>query len=160
LLADAERGKFQTVFVLRLDRFSRSVADAVDVLARLERCGVSVVSLTETWCDGTTAQGKFMRVVVLGLAEFERELIRTRTREGLARARAQGKRLGRPHRLNGEFEALRADMEAGRVSQREAARRLGVSARTIARALRHNGGPTEHAPSLADQGFADAAGDD
>ena len=68
-------------------------------------------------------------------AQFERALIAERVKAGMARAKKQGRRLGRPPVLNGEFDGIRDDVMAGRLSQREAARRLGVGRGTIARAL-------------------------
>ncbi len=156
MLEDAERGRFQVLLCWKLDRCFRSTLHAADSLNRLERYGVAVKSLTEEWADGTTPAGALMRTILVAFAEFEREQIRARTRLGVARARSQGKRLARPRQLNGEFEQIRADVLAGTVSQREAARRLGVSPRTVARALRHNGGHSGSSPGPANQAFADA----
>ena len=86
--------------------------------------------------SGTSPAGDLMLNILASFAEFERALIAERVRAGMAHARKQGKRAGRPHRLNGEFEALRNGVQAGIISQREAARRLRVSPRTIARAMR------------------------
>lgn len=141
LMADAERTRFEVVLAWKLDRLFRSTLHACDSLERLRGYGVAVKSLTEEWADGTTPAGELMRTILIAFAAFEREQIRARTRLGVARARTQGKRLGRPHRLNGEFDDIRAQVEDGSVSRREAARRLGVSPRTIGRALQvaHNG---------------------
>ena len=161
MLDDAERGRFSVVLCWKLDRCFRSTLHAADSLNRLRGYDVAVKSLTEEWADGTTPAGALMRTILVAFAEFEREQIRARTRLGVARARTQGKRLGRPRRLNGEFEALREDVVSGAVSRREAARRLGVSPRTVARALvAHNGGANEPSPAQDFQGVADAAGDD
>ena len=59
------------------------------------RKGAGFRSLNDTWADTTTAHGRLMLTVLGGLAEFERELIRARTGEGRARAKANGVRLGR-----------------------------------------------------------------
>jgi DNA invertase Pin-like site-specific DNA recombinase len=158
MIEDAERGRFQLVLCAALDRCFRSILHAADYLNRLEGYDVALKSLREEWADGTTPSGKLMLTIIVAFAEFERDTIRVRTKAGLQRARSQGKRLGHPRRLNGEFEALRADVLAGTVSQREAARRLGVSPRTIARALRHNRGQIGPSLGPANQCFADAAG--
>jgi len=160
LMADAERGRFDVLLVWKLDRAFRSTLHAADSLNRLQGYGVAVKSLTEEWADSTTPAGSLMRTILIAFAGFEREQIRERTRAGLRRARSQGKVIGRPHRLNGEFEAVRSDVLAGTISQREAARRLKVSPRTIARALRHNGGQFDPSPSPVNQGFSEAAGGD
>lgn len=119
-----------------------------------------VLRFSEEWADSTMPAGSLMRTILIAFAEFEREQMRERTRAGLRRARSQGKTFGRPHRLNGEFEAVRSDVLAGTISQREVARRLKVSPRTIARALRHNGGHFDSSPSPVSQGFSEAAGGD
>lgn len=157
MLEDAGRGRFQVLLVWKLDRAFRSTLHAADSLNRLQGCGVALKSLTEEWADGTTPAGALMRTILVAFAEFERETIRDRTKAGVRRARSQGKTLGRPRRLNGEFEEVRGDLLAGRISQREAARRLGVSARTISRTLRRNGGHFGPSPALVDQGVAAAA---
>ena len=158
LMADAERGRFDVVVVWKLDRAFRSTLHAADSLERLRKAGVSLVSVTEPWADGTSASGELMRTILIAFAAFEREQIRERTRAGLARARKQGKHGGRRQKLNGEFEALRADVLAGTVSRREAARRLGVSARTIGRALRHKRSENSPSPGPVNQGVPNATG--
>jgi DNA invertase Pin-like site-specific DNA recombinase len=157
MIEDAERGRFQLVLCAALDRCFRSILHAADYLNRLEGYGVALKSLREEWADGTPPSGKLMLTIIVAFAELERDTIRARTKAGLQRARAEGKQLGHPRRLNGEFEALRADVLAGRISQREAGRRLGVSARTIARALRHNRGPNGPSLELANQGVGETA---
>src|SRR5579872_6932454 len=109
MMDDATKGRFDVVFVWRLDRAFRSTLHAAESLDWLQKVNVALVSLTERWADGTTPEGQLMRTILLAFAEFERETIRTRTRAGLVRARSKGARLGRPRRLNGEFEAIRGD---------------------------------------------------
>lgn len=78
---------------------------------------------------------------ILGsVAEFERGLIAERVRAGMARAKLQGKRLGRPEKLNANLEALIPMIASGALSQRAAARKLGVSASTVSRSLLRKGG--------------------
>jgi DNA invertase Pin-like site-specific DNA recombinase len=69
--------------------------------------------------------------ILASFAQFERALIAERARAGMARARKQGKHLGRPLALNGELETLRPLIEAGTLSRRQAARRLGVKVSTV-----------------------------
>lgn len=159
MLEDAERGRFKIVLAWKLDRCFRSTLHAADSLNRLQGYGVALKSLTEEWADGTTPAGALMRTILVAFAEFEREQIRARTCLGVSRARLEGRQLGRkPKLLNGEFEAMRQDVLSGTLSQREAARRLNVSPRTIARTLRHNGGQIEASPGPANHGFAEALG--
>ncbi len=95
LLLDAMSRKFSIVLVLRLDRAFRSVADMYEVLGQWEMTETKLVSLKES-LDSNTAAGKFMFNILASLAQFELELTRERIYEGLARAKAQGKHLGRP----------------------------------------------------------------
>jgi len=161
MLEDAERNRFTVLLVWKLDRAFRSTLHAADSLNRLQGYGVALKTLTEEWADGTTPAGALMRTILVAFAEFEREQIRARTRLGVARARTQGRSIGRPHRLNGEFEAIHGDVLAGVISRREAARRLGVSPRTIGRALvAHKGGHFEPSLTLDSQGLTHAVGGD
>jgi len=95
LLGSARRREIDVVLVWRLDRWGRSVADLLATLQELEHLGVGFVSLTEA-LDLTTPAGRAMAGLLAIFAEFEREILRERTRAGLAHARENGKRLGRP----------------------------------------------------------------
>ena len=83
------------MLVWRLDRWGRSVTDLLSTLQELEHLGVGFVSLTEA-LDLTTPVGRAMAGLLAVFAEFEREILRERVRAGLAHARQNGKRLGRP----------------------------------------------------------------
>src|SRR5208283_3536966 len=83
------------LLVTRLDRLARSTRDLLNTLAAIAAKGARFRSLADTWADTTTAHGRLILTVLGGLAEFERDLIRTRTSEGRARAKAQGVKLGR-----------------------------------------------------------------
>ena len=83
------------MLVWRLDRWGRSVTDLLATLQELEHLGVGFVSLTEA-LDLTTPAGRAMAAMLAVFAAFEREVLQERTRAGLAHARANGKRLGRP----------------------------------------------------------------
>ena len=95
LLEAARRREVDLVLVWRLDRWGRSVTDLLATLQELEHLGVGFVSLTEA-LDLTTPAGRAMAGLLAIFAEFEREILRERTRAGLAQARQNGKRLGRP----------------------------------------------------------------
>jgi DNA invertase Pin-like site-specific DNA recombinase len=73
--------------------------------------------------------------------QFERSLIAERVRAGMVRAKKQGRRLGRPEKLNGDLDALIPLIATGALSQRAAARRLGVSVSTLSRSLLRKGHP-------------------
>src|SRR5439155_12462754 len=93
----ARRGERDLVLVWRLDRWGRSVTDLLATRRELEHMGVGFVSLTEA-LDLSTPAGRAMAGLLAMFAEFEREILRERTRAGLAHARQNGKKLGRPRR--------------------------------------------------------------
>ena len=126
-------GEGDTVVVTRLDRLARSTRDLLNILDAIAQAGATFKSLADAWADTTTPHGRLMLTVLGGLAEFERELIRTRTGEGRARAKARGVHMGRPPKLtpHQRHEAL-ARREAGE-SLSDIARTYGVAHTTIAR---------------------------
>jgi DNA invertase Pin-like site-specific DNA recombinase len=84
--------------------------------------------------DTTTPHGRLLLTVLGGLAEFERELIRTRTGEGRARAKARGKHMGRPPALTRhQMQEALQELTEGTASQADLARRFNVSQATISR---------------------------
>src|SRR5438105_6774150 len=95
LLEAARRREIDVVLVWRLDRWGRSVTDLLATLQELEHLGVGFVSLTEA-LDLTTPAGRAMAGLLAVFAAFEREILQERTRAGLANARQNGQRLGRP----------------------------------------------------------------
>ena len=125
--------KGDVLVVTRLDRLARSTRDLLNLLATIAEKGAGFKSLRDTWADTTTAHGRLMLTVLGGLAEFERELIRTRTGEGRERAKARGVVLGRKPKLSPHQrrEAL-ARREAGEVLT-DIARSYNVSHSTISR---------------------------
>ena len=95
-LMEAAHGReIDLVLVWRLDRWGRSVTDLLTTLQELEHLGVGFVSLTES-LDLTTPAGRAMAGLLVVFAAFEREILAERVRAGLAHARQNGKRLGRP----------------------------------------------------------------
>jgi DNA invertase Pin-like site-specific DNA recombinase len=121
------------VVVTRLDRLARSTRDLLNILAEVAGRSAGFRSLNDTWADTTTPHGRLMLTVLGGLAEFERELIRARTGEGRARARARGVKLGPKFKLTSfqRREALERK-ETGEPT-REIARSFNVSHSTISR---------------------------
>jgi DNA invertase Pin-like site-specific DNA recombinase len=87
------------VTVTRLDRLARSTRDLLNLLAVISEKQAGFRSLNDGWADTTTPHGRLLLTVLGGLAEFERELIRARTSEGRARAKARGVKLGRKSKL-------------------------------------------------------------
>ena len=99
LVTGASQRAFDIVLVWKLDRFARSLKHLVTAVSQFEALGISFVSLRDQ-IDMTTPAGRLMFQIIGAMAEFERSLIVERTRAGISRARAKGKRLGRPQRLN------------------------------------------------------------
>jgi DNA invertase Pin-like site-specific DNA recombinase len=92
-------GRDDVLVVTRLDRLARSTRDLLVALDTITAKGARFKSLADAWADTTTAHGRLMLTVLGGLAEFERDLIRARTGEGRARAKAAGIHMGRPPTL-------------------------------------------------------------
>ena len=90
LITSLDRGDLAVV--TRLDRLARSTRDLLNILAAIAERGAGFRSLGDSWADTSTSHGRLMLTVLGGLAEFERDLIRTRTGEGRARAMARGVR--------------------------------------------------------------------
>jgi putative DNA-invertase from lambdoid prophage Rac len=133
LLDATRRREIDVVLVWRLDRWGRSVADLLTTLQELEHLGVGFVSLTEA-LDLTTPVGRAMAGLLAVFAEFEREILRERVRAGLAHARQNGKKLGRPMTAGLQAGQVRKLYRTG-VSKAEIARRLQIGRTSVRRIL-------------------------
>ena len=133
LMGDARRRRFDVLAVVKLDRLARSVRHLTSLAAELEALGIDLIVLDQA-IDTTTPSGKLLFHVLAAMAEFERDLIRERTRAGLAAARRRGRRIGRPRVHVPRSRAL-ALLEQGR-SVAAVARELGVSRTTLRRVLK------------------------
>ena len=128
LVRDAKQWRFDALVVWRLDRLGRSLRHLILLLNDLQAIGVAFVSLNEG-IDATTPAGKLQLHLLAAISEFERARIAERVAAGLARARRQGKKLGRPR-----CHIARTDLErTAALSNRRAAKILGVSATTLRR---------------------------
>ena len=130
LVQQAKRRQFDVVACWRLDRLGRNLRHLITLLDELQALGVAFVSLAEG-IDAITPAGKLQMHILGAIAEFERARIAERVSAGLARARKNGQRLGRPVRV--VSEAVLAPVRG--LPVREAARRLGVSPTTAYRWL-------------------------
>ena len=130
VLMDIKRRQFDVLVCWRLDRLGRSLKHLVTLLDELQALGVAFVSLQEG-IDATTPAGKLQMHILAAISEFERARIAQRVMAGLARAKKQGKRLGRPQKR--VSESVLAPVRG--LSIREAAKRLGVSRSTAHRWL-------------------------
>jgi DNA invertase Pin-like site-specific DNA recombinase len=95
LLTDVRAGKVNCILVYKLDRIGRSLRHLLDLFAEFQRRGVDFISITQN-IDTTSPEGKLFWQMLGVFAEYERELIVSRTLSGLERAKRQGKTLGRP----------------------------------------------------------------
>ena len=136
MMADARRRHFETVVVVALDRLGRSLHHLIGLLAELEHLGVRLMSLREA-VDFASPLGRAMYGMIAILAEIERSWIAERTRAGLRRARAQGKKLGRPRVIGDPVRVHR--LLANGSSHRAVARILGVSPGAVRRVAEENG---------------------
>ena len=122
------------LMVTRLDRLARSTRDLLNTLAAITEQNAGFRSLGDAWADTTTSHGRLMLTVLGGLAEFERDLIRTRTGEDRERAKARGVKLGRKPKLtvHQRQEAIkRRDVDGKPI--RDIARSYNVHNSTISR---------------------------
>jgi DNA invertase Pin-like site-specific DNA recombinase len=122
-----------TVVVWKLDRLARSTRDLLATVEAIRAAGATFRSLSEPWADTTSHGGKFILTVFAGMAEFERELIRERTRAGREVAKRRGVRFGRPKKLNVEQRDLAVRLRAEGKSAKEVANIFGVHVSTIYR---------------------------
>ncbi|WP_318518957.1 recombinase family protein [Photobacterium leiognathi] len=117
--------------VLKLDRLGRDNIDVQNTINLLTQKGVKVVCLDLPVADLSSAEGKLMLQMFAAFAEFERNRIRERTKEGIERAKVQGKTLGRPEARNTTI-AVQAK-KAGGLSQSNVAKELDISISTVKR---------------------------
>ena len=112
MLKDATRRKFDVVAAWSVDRLGRSLQDLVAMLSEIHAAGVDLY-LHQQAIDTTTPAGKAMFQMMGVFAEFERSMIRERVKSGMARAKAQGKRLGKPAVPQAKVEAVKAELARG-----------------------------------------------
>jgi DNA invertase Pin-like site-specific DNA recombinase len=128
-----ELGAGDVLMVTRLDGLARSTRDLLNTLAAVADRKAGFRSLGDAWADTTTSHGRLMLTVLGGLAEFERDLIRARTAEGRARAKARGVKLGRRPKLS-QYQRQEAIERRSRGEPiREIARSYNVHNSTISR---------------------------
>ncbi len=132
LLDKMERG--DVLVVTKLDRLGRDAIDVSTTVAKFERMGIRIHCLALGGVDLTSSAGKLTMGVINAVAQFERDLLIERTQSGLARAKAQGKPLGRPAALTTDQQAQVRDRIARGETISAIARDLGTSRQTIMRA--------------------------
>ena len=137
LLDAARRGKVDAVVCWKLDRFGRSVLDVLANVRALEAAGVRFIVTTQGLDvrPGGDAMSRLILSVLASVAEFERDLIRERTRLGLRKARADGKRIGRPVVLASPMVAQVKRLRAAGQSWAQVASAVGCTMSTARRAV-------------------------
>jgi DNA invertase Pin-like site-specific DNA recombinase len=121
------------IVVWKLDRLARSTRDLLETMETIRDGGARFQSLSEPWADTTTHAGKMIMTVFAGIAEFERDLIRERTKAGRDAAKSRGVRFGRPPKLNAEQTKLAQRLIAEGKTIREVADTFHVHVATIYR---------------------------
>ena len=120
-----------TVIICELTRLSRSVKDLFDLVEQVEKAGANIKSLKEPWLDTTTPQGRLLFTIFSGVSQFEHELIRERTMEGLASARARGRMGGRPGKDKKAIEQALTLYDSKAYSVDEISKTTGISRATL-----------------------------
>jgi DNA invertase Pin-like site-specific DNA recombinase len=121
------------VTVTRIDRLARSTFDLFAIVKQIVDAGAQFRSLAEPWADTSTSTGRLMIAVLGGLADVERDLIRTRTAEGRSRAKAHGQHMGRPPKLTAQQQAEARRRRAEGATLKELAKSYNVARATISR---------------------------
>ena len=121
------------LMVTRLDRLARSTFDLFAIVKQIVDAKGQFRSLAEPWADTATSTGRLMIAVLGGLADVERDLIRTRTAEGRCRAKARGQHMGRPPKLTPQQQAEERRRRAEGSTLKELARSYNVGRATISR---------------------------
>jgi len=135
--------KGDVVIVWKLDRLSRSLKDLLVIMDKIDKAGAGFKSLTES-IDTTTPAGRMMMQMVGSFAEFEREMIRERTKAGLDAARKEGRIGGRRPKLNkNQREDIADNVISERKSGADMARLYNVSEATISRIVSQYRQPIE-----------------
>jgi DNA invertase Pin-like site-specific DNA recombinase len=120
-----------TLVVWRLDRLGRSLKDLMQIVSDLDHAEINFISITEH-IETSTATGKLIFHLFGALAEFEKNLIKERTKAGLASARARGRKGGRKPLLDaGKIKEIKALMADPKIKVATIAKRYGVSRATL-----------------------------
>lgn len=122
-----------TLVVTKLDRLARSVAHLVETLAHLEAKGVAL-RILGMGIDTATPTGKLMLTILGGVAEFEREIMLERQREGIAKAKAAGKYKGRAPTARAKSDEI-LKLHGEGIGGTEIAKRLGIGRASVYRVL-------------------------
>lgn len=129
-----------TVVITELTRLGRSVKELFSIIEIVHEAGASIKSLRETWLDTTTPQGNLLFTIFAGLSQFERDLIRQRTKSGLEAARARGRKGGRPKASSSKVETALKMYDSKLHTIEEITGATGISRSTLYRAIEERKG--------------------
>ena len=124
------------VIVTELSRLSRSVKDLFEIVEKINQAGADIQSLKETWINTVSPQGKLLFTIFAGISQFERDLIRQRTMEGLQAARARGRNGGRPPKEKSKIELAISMYDSKVCSISQILEATGISKTTLYRYVR------------------------
>jgi DNA invertase Pin-like site-specific DNA recombinase len=138
---DLEEGEIDAIIVVRLDRIMRSVSNFVAFLAMLENDRfehprpkpIALIAIDQC-LDTSTPAGRLMRTTIMAVSEYEKDIIRERVLDGMAKAKAEGKRLGRPRKVV-DLDAYREALKV-KGNRKKAAAAIGVPYSTVRERLR------------------------
>ena len=141
LLADARRKRIDVVLAVALDRLARSLRQLLSLAEEFAKLGVDLIATRQS-LDTSVPAGRLTYSVLGAVAEFERELLRGRVRAGLAHARKNGKRIGRPplrQFTTAELNAMRQQRASG-ASVRKLALQYGTTQWMVSQLVQENTG--------------------
>lgn len=142
LMQDAEEGKINLILATKIDRIARSSLNLANICAKLDKWQVGL-KFIEQPIDFTSPEGRLLRTFLGAIAEFELELIHSRTKDGQARARKEGKIIGRPKTVLSDYQIQKAkEILAANpdISQRQFADQfIGIGRRQLIEELRKLG---------------------
>lgn len=142
MLNDAKSGKFDLIICTKLDRMARSVLNLSKLCKDLDEWHVGLKFVEQNF-DMTTAEGRLLRNFLSAIAEFELELIHSRTKDGQARALAEGKKIGRPKTSLSDYQIAKAREILAQnpdISQRKFAEQfIGIDRKQLIRELKKLG---------------------
>lgn len=120
------------LIVTKLDRLARSMGDLAAIAKRIEKVGASFKVLDQAGMDTSTPTGKLLFNILGSIAEFERDLINSRTAEGRTAAKAKGVKFGRKPKLDdAQLSAMKQDVQARELSMQAIADKYGVTRKTV-----------------------------
>lgn len=132
-----------TIVVCELTRLSRSTKDLFDLVERISGVGANIRSLKEAWLDTTTPQGKLLFTIFAGVSQFERDLTHERTMDGLAAARARGRKGGRPKADTKAIDQAIAMYNAKTIPIKDILKTTGISKATLYQYINLRRAPVE-----------------